>query len=301
MPPDLRQLRYFLAVAEERHFGRAALRLHMTQPPLSQAIQHLEAQLGVELFRRSTRHIELSAAGQALLPEAQRLLAQAEQIPHLVLRAAKGETGVLRIAFISIADYSVLPPSLSRFRQQFPDVQFQLQEATSDVQWGLLERGEIDLGFLIPPMPLALESQLDYQRLRLEPLLLAIPESAAGRPRPTQLASYQDLALILFPRKIAPALHDTILGYFHRQGLTPVIAQEAIQMQTIVALVSANLGMSLVPASVSNLQRPGVRYLPLAQAGAPVEIGVAWRREHASPVLSAFLETLKTLETVSPC
>jgi DNA-binding transcriptional LysR family regulator len=141
-----------------------------------------------------------------------------------------------------------------------------------------------------------LQDVLHYRQLRRENLILALPDGAEKRPFPSKLSSYKDLPLILFPRKIAPALHDTILGCFREAGLTPVIAQEAIQMQTIIALVSANMGMALVPESVANLQRAGVHYqrLELSQSMQDsVELGIAWRRDSNSPVIQAFLDLLE--------
>ncbi|MBC3876090.1 LysR family transcriptional regulator [Undibacterium flavidum] len=296
MQIELRQLRYFVAVAEELHFGRAASKLHMTQPPLSQAIQSLEAELGATLFHRTTRHIQLSAAGLVLLPEAKRLLAQAEMLPEIAQRAAAGAIGELRLAFVSIADYSILPPALRSFRKDFNKVKIALHEATSDRQFDMLENDEIDAGLLIPPIPDRLLHLLHYRKLANENLILALPEGTEKRPHPKKLSSYKDLPLILFPRKIAPALHDTILGCFREAGLTPVIAQEAIQMQTIIALVSANMGMALVPESVANLQRAGVHYQTLDLHPAMqdcVELGIAWRRDSTSPVVQAFLDLLE--------
>ncbi|MFZ6820310.1 LysR family transcriptional regulator [Undibacterium sp. Ji22W] len=296
MQIELRQLRYFVAVAEELHFGRAASRLHMTQPPLSQAIQSLEAELGAALFHRTTRHIQLSAAGLVLLPEAKRLLAQAELLPEIAQRAAAGAIGELRLAFVSIADYSILPPALRSFRRDFDKVKIALHEATSDKQFDLLENDEIDAGLLIPPIPDRLQHLLHYRKLANENLILALPEGTEKRRHPEKISSYKDLPLILFPRKIAPALHDTILGCFREAGLTPVIAQEAIQMQTIIALVSANMGMALVPESVANLQRTGVHYQTLDLHPAMqncVELGIAWRRDSTSPVVQAFLDLLE--------
>lgn len=293
MSIETRQLRYFLAVAEELHFGRAAKRLHMTQPPLSQAIQQLEAELGVELFHRTTRHISLTAAGQALLPEARKLLQHADQLATIAQRAASGEIGKLSLAFVSIADYSVLPPSLRSFRQAYPQVEIELREATSNIQLSALEKGEIDAGLLIPPIPEPLSKILAYQRLRTEPLVLALPVQQKRKKIANRLSSYKDLPLVLFPRTIAPALHDSILACFQSLGITPIISQEAIQMRTIIALVSADMGMALVPQSVSNLQRPGVHYQTLVDIEAQVEVGVAWRRDNDSPVLKAFLQQLE--------
>lgn len=286
---ELRQLRYFVAVAEELHFGRAALSLNMTQPPLSQAIQQLENTLGTPLFIRNTRQISLNAAGKVLLPEARKLIHQAKQLPQLVQRAASGEIGRLSLSFISIADYSVLPPALSQFRIHHQDVSISLQEATSNVQLAMLEKNEIDIGIIIPPIPHSLHNIINYQKILEEPLILAINESQVRKKNADLLTSYQDLPLILFPRQVAPTLHDTILACFRDAQITPVIAQEAIQMQTIIALVSANMGMALVPQSVANLKRPGVVYQPIRNLKAQVEIGIAWRKDNPSTTMQAFL------------
>jgi len=292
---ELRQLRYFVAVAEEMHFGRAAMRLHMTQPPLSQTIQALEAALGAALFHRSRRNISLTAAGMALLPQAQRLIAEAETLPELARRAAAGESGRLSLAFVSTADYSVLPPTLREFRERYPLVHIELRESTTDMQLEDLAHGRIDAGLVIPPLPDKLKSELDYLKVLSEPLLLAAPKGLPGLRGKTavNLAAFGDMPLIIFPRRIAPAFHDAILGCFRHAGLSPRIGQEAIQMQTIVGLVSAGMGIALVPQSVSNLKRPGVEYKLLLERAPTTEIGLAWRRDNHSPVLLAFLELLR--------
>ena len=291
---DLRQLRYFLAVAEELHFGRAATRLHMTQPPLSQTIQALEEALGTPLFLRSRRSVALTPAGQALLPEARRMLAQAAELPELVRRAASGESGRLSLAFVSSADYSVLPPFLRSYRAQFPQVQISLQEATSDVQVDDLLHHRVDCGLLIAPLPDKARAELDYLKVLDEPLILAAPAGlGALGTGPIWLKDLPPLPLIIFPRPIAPSLHDAILACFRGAALTPAIGQQAIQMQTIVSLVSAGMGLALVPQSVSNLRRPGVEYRALRDVSPQVETGLAWRRDNRSPVLLGFLDLLR--------
>lgn len=294
-PIELRQLRYFVTVAEELHFGRAAARLQMTQPPLSQTIFALEELLGAALFERNRRSVALTAAGAALLPEARRLLVQAGELQALVRRAALGETGKLVLAFVSSADYSVLPPFLRAYRAACPQVQITLQEATSDLQLEQLLNGRIDAGLLIPPLPDKARAVLDYLPVLNEPLILACP---AGLPalkakREADLRALPPLPLIIFPRAISPSLYDAILSVFRAAGITPSIGQEAIQMQTIVSLVSAGMGIALVPQSVSNLRRPGVEYYPLAQDTPLVETGLAWRRDNASPVLKGFLDLMR--------
>jgi DNA-binding transcriptional LysR family regulator len=295
MNPELRQLRYFVTVAEELHFGRAAVRLHMTQPPLSQTIQALEELLGAALFLRSRRAVALTAAGLALLPEARRLLAQSAGLPELVRRAAAGEAGRLALAFVSSADYSVLPPFLRSYRAAYPQVQIVLQEATSDLQIDELLHARIDAGLLIPPLPERARLELDYLQVLSEPLILAAPAGldALRGDGPVSLAALPPLPLIIFPRPIAPGLHDAILGCFRAAGITPAIGQEAIQMQTIVSLVSAGIGLALVPQSVSKLMRPGVEYRALRDPTPLVETGLAWRRDNPSPVLQGFLELLR--------
>ncbi|MBI1891981.1 MAG: LysR family transcriptional regulator [Burkholderiales bacterium] len=292
---DLRQLRYFITVAEEMHFGRAAARLHMTQPPLSQTIQQLEAALGAALFARTQRSVSLTPAGEALLPEARRLLQQAAALPAIAQRAATGELGRLSLSFVSIADYSILPPALREFRERYPQVQLELREATSDVQLEDLARGRIDVGMLIPPLPDKAKAELQYLPVLSEPLILAAPKGMKALRGKTAvpLKALNDQPLIIFPRRIAPAFHDAILACFHEAGLTPRIGQEAIQMQTIVGLVSAGMGIALVPQSVSNLKRPGVEYKPIAGKTPLVETGLAWRRDNQAPVLHAFLNLLR--------
>jgi DNA-binding transcriptional LysR family regulator len=299
---ELRQLRYFVTVAEELHFGRAAARLHMTQPPLSQAIAALEDGLQAPLFLRNRRTVELTPAGSALLPEARRILAEAATLPELVRRAAAGEAGRLSLAFVTSADYSVLPPFLRRYSERYPGVHLALQEATSDVQVEELLAGRIDAGLLIPPLPDKALAELDYMKVLEEPLVLCAPSGLVAarvtrsRPRAQAPVRLQDLPhrpLIIFPREISPALHDAILSCFRAAGLTPAIGQQAIQMQTIVSLVSAGMGMALVPQSVCNLMRPGVEYCALADPTPLVETGIAWRRDNPSPVLQGFLELLR--------
>ena len=291
---ELRQLRYFVTVAEELHFGRAAERLHMTQPPLSQAIAALEATLGAPLFMRNRRQVALTGAGAALLPEARRLLEGAAGLPALVRRAAAGESGRLALAFVTPADYSVLPPLLRDYSAAYPNVQLVLQESTTDLQVDDLLHERIDAGLIIPPLSEKAQAQLDYINLLEEPLVLCAPAGVLpDGGMPVDLKTLRQLPLIIFPRKSAPALHDAILSCFHEAGLSPEIGQEAIQMQTIVSLVSAGMGLALVPQSVSNLMRPGVEYRALAGPTPLVELGLAWRRDNASPVLRGFLELLR--------
>lgn len=306
MTPDLRQLRYFVAVAEERHFGRAAKRLAMTQPPLSQAIRALEDELGVALFARTKRTVELTPVGADLLPEVRKLLAAAEGLRPLAQSLARGEAGTLALAFVSTADYGLLPQLLREFAARYPGVRLQLAEATSDVQIDELVAGRVDAGLVIAPLPPRHAAALTYLPVMREPLIAALPSTAArvrsgkrhGEPAewdetPVTLAELAQLPLVIFPRRLAPGFYDIITGCYGAAGLTPRIGQEAIQMQTIVSLVSAGMGVALVPQSLRNLRRTGVVYRPLAERAPIVETGLVWRTADVSPVLAGFLDVVQ--------
>ncbi len=265
---ELRLWRQFLAVAEELHFGRAAIRLHMTQPPLSQSIAHLEALLGLKLFDRTQRSVQLTAAGRALVPQARDLLARAQALPAFARASADGEAGRLRLAFVSTAGFDLLPGWVRAFREQYPKVQLELLEATGDVQLAGFERGDIDLGFMLHSPGFA-PPALACQRLSSEQMVIALPEQnpVAQLPRLT-LQDVLSLPLVIFPRRILPSLYDAIFTMYHASGQLPHVAQEAIQMQTIVNLVSAGLGVAWVPESVRQFQRPGVVYRAIDEPAA---------------------------------
>lgn len=276
---ELRPLQQFLAVAELLHFGRAAERLHMSQPPLTQAVRKLEAQLGVQLFERSSRSVRLTPAGAALQASAQRLLLDAAALPAEVKAVADGLAGRLRLAFVSTVGFGGLPQWLRSFREACPQVALALREATLDVQLREFEAGSIDAGFVIHTPGAA---PAGFQRLSIgvEPLVLALP-SSDETPSDAQCRA---APLVIFPRDVAPSLYDAILVHHGGAG----VAQEAIQMQTIVNLVSAAIGVAWVPASLQGLQRAGVSYRVMP--GAPqVETSLIWRAD-APPVVARFVE-----------
>jgi DNA-binding transcriptional LysR family regulator len=287
---ELRVWRQFLALAETLHFGRAARQLHMTQPPLTQAIQQLERRLGTVLFERTRRSVALTSAGAALVEPARQLLAQAAALPGRARDAAMGEVGRIRLGFVSTIAFGPLPQWLRAFREAQPGITIELREATGDVQLEAFAARELDAGFVLHAPGIAPPPSLQRLSLGVEPLVLARPESA-----PKRLASAALLRepLVIFPRAIAPSLYDAVLAFYHRHGVTPVIAQEAIQMQTIVNLVSAGLGVALVPRSMRSLQRPGIVYraLPAALAeGAPhAETSLVWRPD-APPAVQRFVD-----------
>lgn len=289
---ELRLWRQFLAVAEELHFGRAAQRLHMTQPPLTQAIAQLERVLGVRLFERSKRHVAITPAGEALLAPVRELLQRAAGLPAQARAAAAGEAGRLRLAFVSTVGFAQLPAWVRGFRARHPNVHLDLVEATGDVQLQALARGEIDAGFMLHSPGFA-PPGLAHSLVAREPLVLAIPQqhplaTAARLPLAAALAE----PLVIFPRRIVPSLHDAVFGMYHAAGREPRIAQEAIQMQTIVNLVSAGVGVAWVPRSVTQFQRPGVTYRQLGGAQAAqvpeCETSLVWAQK--TPTLERFAD-----------
>ncbi|MFC3723160.1 LysR family transcriptional regulator [Neoaquamicrobium sediminum] len=293
---ELRQLRHFVAVAEELHFGRAAERLGITQPPLSQSIQALEAELGLSLFFRTKRSVRLSPVGQEWLPYARRILDEAAVLPDLARRLSRGEVGTVRLAFVSFVSYSFLPPLVRRFKQSFPEVELVMSEATSDVQIEALLGGELDAGLIIPPPNRAVPVPLGYVPVVSEELVVAVPSAwiEAGQIAPVGGAvsfdHLRDKPLILFPRQGAPALHDVVTRYYADQGARPFIAQHAMQMQTIVNLVAEGMGIAFVPGCMRSLAPPGVTYLKLGGTAPVTEVGVAWRPDSASEALRQLVD-----------
>jgi DNA-binding transcriptional LysR family regulator len=285
---ELRLLRQFVAVAEELHFGRAAARLSMTQPPLTQAVQSLERRLGVLLFDRTHRSVRLSAGGAALLDVARRLLADAATLPSVVQAASRGDSGRLRLAFVSSVAYGPLPQWLRGFRETHPGVRLELREATLDVQTAAFAAGDIDAGFVLHA-PDAAPTGLASQTVLDEAMWLALPEDslAAGRSR-VRAADLQDMPLLTFPRAVTPTLYDAIFAAQRALGWAPDVAQEAIQMQTLVNLVSAGMGVAWVPESVTRLQRPGVVYRAVVHCQLRAQTSLVWSTP-ASPVVQRFV------------
>lgn len=299
---DVRQLRQSVAVAETLHFNRAAVRLNMTQPPLSQSIMALERELGAPLFVRTKRTVALTPFGEQWLEHVREALRILSLLPETAQRLRRGEIGRLELSFVSVADYNVLPALVRSFAERCPEVDLVLQEATSEVQIARLLDGVGHAGIIIPPPAGTLHSTLSYRRLLSEPLIAVVPGQwpekgrlslEAGRLHPAMIA---DTPLIMFPRPSAPALHDLVTDYLSMHGDSRRIAQEAIQMQTIISLVSAGMGIALVPASLRKLARSGVRYIDLAEDAPCLEIGLAWRADDLTPALQRFLSIAGELE-----
>ena len=273
--PDTRQLRYFVALAERLHFGRAAAALHISQPPLSRAIRGLEGQLGARLLARSRRKVELTHEGARFYEEAKRILAQLESAALEVGAMAAGQSGRLRLGFVSLADFGVLPELLKSFKAARPGVALALREMLSPEQAVALAAGELDFGLLLPPVA----GDLEHLVVQSERFVAALParHPAARRAGKVAMRSLAAEHFVMVPREIAPGLYDIVAGLAARAGFLPRVAQEAIQMQTVVSLVSSGLGVAIVPASVANLGRRGVVYREIADPHPRLDLWLASR------------------------
>jgi DNA-binding transcriptional LysR family regulator len=289
---ELRQLRYFVAVAEELHFRRAAARLHMSQPPLSQQIRQLEEELGCRLLARTRRRVELTPAGESFLRDAQTILAELDSAVATARRIDSGQTGRLRIGFVGSALVSFLPGIVQRFRAARPNVEIELRERSTIEQVDGLAAGLVDVGLV--PLPVE-EGDLHAEILLREQAVAALP---AGHPlaalRRVPLERLATEPFVMFPRAQAPGFHDRLLAGLAATGTPPRIVQNAAEMQTIVGLVATGIGVSLVPASVAHLALQGVAYRPVT-SGPMVELAAITRRTEESPVVHAFLELAREL------
>lgn len=286
---ELRHLRYFVAVAEELHFGRAAARLGIAQPPLSMQIRDLESEVGVRLLARTSRHVELTAAGRVFLDGARSILAELDGIISDTQRAQRGETGQLRMGFVSSAAYEVLPTLLRAFRDRYPDIVLRLHAATTLEQIEALRERRFDLGLLRLPID---DAGLAWHVITEEPLVAVLPASHARATRePVPLAALAHESFILYPRADNPAIHDAIIAQCHQAGFSPHITQESGDMQAITGLVASGIGIALVIASPGLRGAPGVVFQPLLGDNVPVwSLALAWRREReVAPAVRAFL------------
>lgn len=290
MNVELRHLRYFLGVAEELHFGRAAERAGVAQPALSQQIKRLEAEVGAPLFIRSTRSVELTAAGAALRPHALRAIAEVEEGTDAAARASRGEIGHLTVGFIETAAGALVPAAVRRFRAERPDVALTLRELAVDVQLEDLRSGKLDLGIVRPPVDsegLALEAVAEDR------LLAAVPAThpLANRHR-ISAATLADEPLIALSREVVPGLYDQVIALLAGQGAAAQVTQEATSIQAVLGLVAAGLGIAVLPASVRSLSRDGVAFVTLAPSPRSLVLAVH-RRGDSSPLISAFLDAAR--------
>lgn len=290
---ELRLLRYFTVVAEELHFSRAAERLHMAQPPLSQQIRHLEEELGVQLLARTQRRVSLTEPGRQFLESARAILAEVDQAVEQVRGAARGEVGRLAIGMVnSLAYNDILPRVLRAYQKRCPAVAITLREMSTGEQVAALEADQIQVGFLRPPLRIP---GLTLTPVFRETLVAVVPSAsplAAAKRIP--LPALAEEPFILFSRSHGFGFMDLVMGACLRAGFTPRVAQEAKEIQTIIGLVAAGFGVSLLPETVRKVRHRGVAYLSLAPPRKSILIAAAHRSGNPSPVLATFLDVLET-------
>jgi len=306
---ELRQLRSFVVVAEEMNVGRAAARLHLTQPSLSRQIAALEHDLGVELFARVRRRFVMTAAGETFLAEAKDLLRRSDEAVRAAQRTQRGELGTLRLRFVQSATFEALPRLLGAFRAAYPEVVLDLESLTTLRQTEALRDGRIDVGLLRPNTPalasgttkrspggtavVQLAPGLSSRVVASDPLVVALPAGhRLAKRRRLRLAELADEPFVFYSRPSGPAVHDTIVSFCRAAGFTPRIEQEAADVQTIVSLVAAGLGISLLISPTPPSNPDAIIYRDLADDLPPWQLSVAWSPQNRSPSLTRFLELL---------
>jgi DNA-binding transcriptional LysR family regulator len=286
---ELRHLRSFVVTAEELHVGRAAARLHLTQPSLSRQIAALEHDVGVPLFSRVRRRFGLTPAGAIFLTAAREITRRADDAARDAQRAHRGELGTLRLGFVQSATFEMLPRLLGAFRAAHPDVTLEVEAMTTLRQVAALRAGSLDVGLLRPPIG---DAELTTRVISRDSLVAALPGGhRLARRRRVPLAALADESFVLYTRAFGPSVQDAIIGHCMAAGFTPRIIQEAADVQTIVSLVAAGLGVSLLIAPTPPTAERAVVYRPVSDDLPPWEMALAWSAGNQTPVLSRFLHT----------
>lgn len=286
--PELRHLRYFVAVAEELNFSRAARRLRMAQPPLSVAIRQLETELGTDLFQRSSREVTLTEAGRVLLEGARRTLAEADRAVTAAKRAGAGELGGLRVGFSWSARFETLPAIGRAVREQHPDVELLTEEMWNARIAPALRAGTIDVAISLCA---EISPELAYEQIRAESViaLLATGHPLAGE-QSVALSSLAEEEFVLFPRELAPRLYDTLVGLCRRAGFEPTPRKESFHTDWELRVLAEVPGITLVPQSVARFLPRGVVAVPVSEPSERLETSLVWRPDDASPTVAAFLK-----------
>jgi DNA-binding transcriptional LysR family regulator len=287
---ELRHLRYFVAVAEELSFTRAAERLHIGQPPLSQQIQALEHEIGARLFERNRRRVLLTEAGRLFLADARRMLALAEQAKETARRAHLGEAGELRVGFTFSTPFTPLfARVVRRYRQQYPGVLLTFQEMATLPQLAKIEARELDVGF-VRPASMPLPPSVAVTMLRRDPLRLVLPaDGALARKKSITVKDLAGEAFVVFPKEAGTGIYHQILDMCRAAGFSPTIAMEAGEPSTIIGLVAAGCGISVLPSSFEGIHMEGVVYRPLEDAAATTSMLLARHAEGGGPLVDAFV------------
>lgn len=297
---ELRQLRHFLAVAEELHFGRAAERLHISQPPLSQSIRRLEEELGTALFARTSRSVALTEHGRYLLSEAREIVERADNAARTLELMARGERGVLRVGLVGPALEGPLPCRIRRYGQDHPDVCVQLEQLNSYEQLDRLRAGTLDLGFVRlfkkPTRGLTVRPYFS------EPYDLALPQGHHLAEKETvRLADLEGEPLLIFHRRTNPALYDALLAAFSEAGVCPDLIHVSLVKHTTTALVAAGMGVTLMSRGMAGVPRPGVVFRPIEGRLPPVEFSIAWATGRYTPLMDGFVQAMNEGDAQAAC
>lgn len=285
---SLPQLHTFVVLAEELHFGRAAARLGIAQPPLSQQIRRLEDKVGHALFSREPGRVALTPAGRELLPAARRAFTDLAEGLDAARAVGGGRAGRLRIGFAASLALTVLPGLLRTFRQRFPDVRLHIHEMTTAPQIAALHDKTIDVGLLREPP--SDEAELGFRTVLSEPFVAVLPSAhPLAAQRTVDIAQLAESPFVLLPRAVGPHLHDQITGLCISAGFTPQVAQHAVEWQTVCALVGAGLGVSLAPASIRRIRLRGVAFRRIEPGTARTRVAVAWRKNDQNPLVTELL------------
>lgn len=292
---DFRHLRFFIAVAEELHFTRAATKLRVAQPHLSQEIRKLEREIGVQLFARTKRSVALTAAGNAFLVRVRDLFDEATEAVKAAQRASRGEIGRLAIGFVSAAAFAVIPAAVASFRRAYPDVELSLSEVNSDEGLQAVRNGQLDVCLLHPPHHL--ESTLKVEPAWWEPLVIVVPRehALAAKPR-LGLKSLATEPWVLWPREIASRLYDDVISACGTAGFEPRVVQRTVRLATVVSLVASGVGVSLVPSTAARMGVMNVVFRAPAAARTAVPVSFVWRRGDVSPALAPFLSAVREVQ-----
>ena len=288
---ELRHLRYFAAVVQWKSFREASRRIHVAQPAISQTVADLEEELGLKLFSRAKRTAQLTPEGEVLYAEAVRALGQAELVIETARRASRGEIGRLSIGFLGSATSAFLPELVRKFKAKYPGVKLTLQELTPVQQDAAFEKGEIDIGFtraLTAEQSRTLSSRVLYS----DPLMAVLPRSRPVKSKRVRIADLANEDFVLFHREGYPGVFDSTTAICQKVGFYPRVENQPTMLQTVLSLVEAEQGVSIVPACARNLRSNGVRFYRLQPDDVRIELVAAWKKENPSVALRAFLDLI---------
>lgn len=289
---ELRHLKYFQAVAEELHFGKAAARLKMAQPPLSLQIRQLEEEIGVPLFLRTKRSVELTEEGKVLLEKVYPLFENLEKAIETVKMVSRGEVGEIVIGFIATAAYDILPTIIKHYRNQYPGIHVVLKQFTTSEQLKALQEGTIHIAILSEPKE---NEKINFEIIRKEPLVIAMPKEhpLATKTSSLELVNLSNDPFIITRRTANQSYYDAVINCCYQAGFSPLIEQETGEMSTVISLVAAGIGIALVPASMQLLLQNEVVYQKIKNSQFNTVTAFAWRSDNRSPIVHAFIDLVK--------